>query len=143
MPSTLTPEEMDGNERQLSFEEAEEEQAEPSAPMAAQPVTMAGIASLLTSTLDVQFGPVQAAVESIKTDLGTLKTLVQENEDMMQENIESIHRDINSLSANLDATIDKVTVIEDKLDSELSAFVRSFSSLLTSAKSLGGPQTLV
>ena len=99
--------EMDGVDRQLSFEE--EEEPVPATPVGAHAVTMAGIAALLAATLE----PVQSAVESMKEELGTLKTQVHENEDMMQTSLENVHTDIGKLAESLDATVARIAALEE------------------------------
>ena len=90
--------EMDGAVCELHYDQEEDEPV-PLTPPQAQPVTMAGIAALLSATLDAKLAPVTQKVSKIGVDMDNLKKRVAEvaeNEDMMQTNIENmqVHMDI-------------------------------------------------
>ena len=87
--------EMDGIVGELDFED----EPAPCTPPQAQPVTMEGIAALLSTTLDEKLASVTQQVSQLGVDVGDLKKKVAdvvENEDMMQTRVENlqIHMDI-------------------------------------------------
>ena len=78
--------EMDGVVAQLFCDDG----PAPQTPRDAQPATMAGIAAVLSATLDEKLAPMSRSISRLESQVVDLKKQVSENEDIINTNIENM-----------------------------------------------------
>ena len=100
--------EMDGVVSHLNFEE---EEPVPSTPQDAEPVTMAGIAALLSSAL----APFSLAMKEVKEEVANLRSEVEDNEDSNQVRHDNMQRDVESLRAQVGTYTGKCETLKLKV----------------------------
>ena len=94
--------EMDDAIGQLDFsEDSAEEFPAPTTPSGAEPVTLAAIATLLSTTLDAKLGPVSQTMARLEEDVEDLKKNMTDVESIVQSNVDNIAGRVDHMEAEL------------------------------------------